>query len=188
MQINIYLITFSILLLCLYMEIHEVETSSSEFEFYTNQHNNFNLLYPSDWNIIEFSNDISDGDLKFLITFISPMDDSSDKFQEFFTIKMKEITTNEKIDDQNSFQDYFNNYTNKIGKSKYLTISEPEINSSSQIKTINYNITSNQGLIFHKKEYILQKNERVFHIEFTLTNDTPNAFAKTMRKIVTSFN
>lgn len=188
MQINIYLITFFILVVCLYMKIHEVESSSPEFKFYTNKYNNFNLLYPSSWNIIEFSNDISDGDLKFLTTFISPMDGSNDKFQEFFTIKMKKINANEKIYPQNSFQEYFNNYTNKIEKSKFLTISEPEINKSSQIKTIDYNITSNQGLIFHKKEYILQKNEQVFHIEFTLTNDTPNTFAKTMKKIVTSFN
>ena len=189
MKVNVFLlytiIVAILLFVCIEMSYMGSYSETKKFKLYKNQDLDFNILYPIDWKIVEFSDDIADEGLQIISSFISPLDNSNDGFQEFFTIKTKSINDTDNKD--LVLCDYFNDYFYKIQESKSIGSSEVNLYTNSSIKTLDYTFIPQPGLILNKKEAIFLKNDRIFHIEFTLTNDTANSFTPMIKEILYSF-
>ncbi|MGB9167512.1 MAG: hypothetical protein WCB31_01130 [Nitrososphaeraceae archaeon] len=189
MKVNVFLlytiIVAILLFVCIEMSYMGAYSETQKFKLYKNQELDFNILYPSDWKIVEFSDDITDEGLQIISSFISPLDNSNDGFQEFFTIKTKSINDTDNKD--LVLWDYFNDYFYKIQESKSIGSSEVNLYTNSSIKTLDYTFIPQPGLILNKKEAIFLKNDRIFHIEFTLTSDTANSFTPMIKGILYSF-
>ena len=188
MKVNVFLLyTIFVVILflgCIEMSYMGSYSETQKFKLYKNQDFDFNILYPFGWKIVEFSDDITYQGLQIISSFISPLDNSNDGFQEFFTIKTKSINdTNNKV----LLGDYFNDYFFKIQESKSIRSSYVNLNTNSSIKSLDYTFTPQPGLVLNKKEAIFLKNDRIFHIEFTLTNDTANSFTPIIKEILYSF-
>jgi len=188
MKVNVFLlytiIVAILLFVCIEMSYMGSYSETQKFKLYKNQHLDFSILYPIDWKIVEFSDDITDEGLQIISSFISPLDNSNDVFQEFFTIKTKSINYTDNKD--LVLWDYFNDYFYKI-ESKSIGSSEVNLYTNSSIKTLDYTFIPQPGLILNKKEAIFLKNDRIFHIEFNLTNDTANTFTPMIKEILYSF-
>lgn len=189
MKVNVFLlytiIVAILLFVCIEMSYMGSYSETLKFKLYKNQDLDFSILYPIDWKIVEFSDDITDEGLQIISSFISPLDNSNDGFQEFFTIKTKSINATDSKD--LVLWDYFNDYFYKIQESKSVGSSEVNLYTNSSIKTLDYTFTPQPGLILNKKEAIFLKNDRIFHIEFTLTDDTANSFTPMIKEILYSF-
>lgn len=188
MKVNVFLlytiIVVILLFVCVEMSYMGSYSEIQKFKLYKNQELDFNISYPSDWKIVEFSDDITDEGLQIISSFISPLDNSNDIFQEFFTIKTKSINDTDNKD--LVLWDYFNDYFYKI-ESNSIGSSEVNLYTNSSIKTLDYTFIPQPGLILNKKEAMFLKNDRIFHIEFTLTNDTANTFTAMIKEILYSF-
>ena len=160
-------------------------SETQKFKLYKNQDLDFSILYPIDWKIIEFSDIIKDEDLQIISSFISPLDNSNDAFQEFFTIKTRSIDQSENNDV--FFREYFNDYFHKIQQTKSTTNIKGNLHTNSSIKTLDYIFTPQPGLILHKIDAISLKNNRIFHIDFTLTNNPGISLTHIIDEILKSF-
>ena len=184
MKVNVFLlytiIVVILLLVCVEMSYMGSYSEIQKFKLYKNQELDFNISYPSDWKIVEFSDDITDEGLQIISSFISPLDSSVDPFQEFFTIKTM------KLDPKDSFSNNFHQYLERLKQSiTNVNISKLD-DISNQSKYLKYSFSPQPGLIINKSEYIFLNNDNdVFHIEFTSNNNNKN-FELLINKIISS--
>jgi len=67
--------------------------TNSNYLTYVNPQDGFELQYPSNWEKIEFSRGIVEENRSILVNFISPLEDASDVFREYFIIEKGNLTS-----------------------------------------------------------------------------------------------
>jgi eukaryotic-like serine/threonine-protein kinase len=65
----------------------------SNFLTYVNPQDGFKIQYPSNWEKIEFSRGIVEENRSILVNFISPLEDASDVFREYFIIEKGNLSS-----------------------------------------------------------------------------------------------
>jgi eukaryotic-like serine/threonine-protein kinase len=65
----------------------------SNFLTYVNPQDGFKIQYPSNWEKIEFSRGIVEENRSILVNFISPLEDASDGFREYFIIEKGNLSS-----------------------------------------------------------------------------------------------
>src|SRR5918912_1439528 len=88
-----------------------VVRKTSEFVMYTNPIYGFKILYPANWEKIDFGQTIEEDDRHIVVTFLSPLEDTLDRFREYLIIQVGEIMFNR------SLEQYVDNQVNSLRRS-----------------------------------------------------------------------
>lgn len=145
---------------------------------YHNDVYNFVIEYPSNWEIIEFGNNIQEGENSLIVTFISPAVGIHDTFREYLTIKTMDVVKNNA-----SLRHAIDNYVVLLKELPNFKLEK--YCRSNDMYLINYSFTPSKEAI-HKLEVILFYNF-AFIFEFAYTNMAGDPL-KSVNELLKTFN
>jgi eukaryotic-like serine/threonine-protein kinase len=71
--------------------------TNGNFLTYVNPQDEFKIQYPSNWEKIQFSRGIIEENRSILVNFISPLENASDVFREYFIIEKGNLTSHSSV-------------------------------------------------------------------------------------------
>jgi hypothetical protein len=160
-----------------------VVRKTSEFVMYTNPIYGFKILYPANWEKIDFGQTIEEDDRHIVVTFLSPLEDTLDRFREYLIIQVGEIMFNR------SLEQYVDNQVNSLRRS-LPNFEIVESNATAIKDNLAYTIV----YIFKigKDEYKvtevwITKDNKLYYIKYSTELGNSDNYESTVRKMIDSF-
>ena len=160
-----------------------VVRKTSEFVMYTNPIYGFKILYPANWEKIDFGQAIEEDDRHIVVTFLSPLEDTLDRFREYLIIQVGEIMFNR------SLEQYVDNQVNSLRRS-LPNFEIVESNATAIKDNLAYTIV----YIFKigKDEYKvtevwITKDNKLYYIKYSTELGNSDNYESTVRKMIDSF-
>ena len=75
-----------------------IARKTSEFVTYTNSMYGFRIQYPANWEKIDFGQAIEEDDRHIVVTFLSPPENTLDRFREYLVIQVGKIMINRSLE------------------------------------------------------------------------------------------
>ncbi len=160
-----------------------VVRKTSEFVMYTNPIYGFKILYPANWEKIDFGQTIEEDDRHIVVTFLSPLEGTLDRFREYLIIQVGEIMFNR------SLEQYVDNQVNSLRRS-LPNFEIVESNATAIKDNLAYTIV----YIFKigKDEYKvtevwITKDNKLYYIKYSTELGNSDNYESTVRKMIDSF-
>ena len=160
-----------------------VVRKTSEFVMYTNPIYGFKILYPANWEKIDFGQAIEEDDRHIVVTFLSPLKDTLDRFREYLIIQVGEIMFNR------SLEQYVDNQVNSLRRS-LPNFEIVESNATAIKDNLAYTIVyifkiGNDE--YKVTEVWITKDNKLYYIKYSTELGNSDNYESTVRKMIDSF-
>jgi hypothetical protein len=160
-----------------------IARETTGFLTYTNPIYGFRIQYPANWEKIDFGQAIEEDDRHIVVTFLSPSEDTLDRFREYLIIQVGKIMFNHSlgyyIDTQiNSLKHSLPNFE--------IIESNATVLAGNLAHTIVYMFKVGEDEYKVTEVWII-KNNKLYYLKYSTESENNGNYGSTIRKMIDSF-
>jgi hypothetical protein len=163
--------------------LENIARKTSEFVTYTNPMYGFRIQYPANWEKIDFGQAIEEDDRHIVVTFLSPPENTLDRFREYLVIQVGKIMINR------SLEHYVDKQINSLR------------HSLPNFEIVESNATALVGNLAHTIVYMFKvgedeykvtevwiiKDNKLYYVKYSTELENSGNYESTVRKMIDSF-
>ena len=156
---------------------------TSEFVTYTNPMYGFRIQYPANWEKIDFGQAIEEDDRHIVVTFLSPPENTLDRFREYLVIQVGKIMINR------SLEHYVDKQINSLRHSLpnfEIVESNATAIADNLAHTIVYMFKVGEDEYKVMEVWIIKDN-KLYYVKYSTELENSGNYESTVRKMIDSF-
>jgi hypothetical protein len=160
-----------------------IAKKTAGFLTYTNPIYGFRIEYPTEWEKIDFGQAIEEDDRHIVVTFLSPSEDTLDRFREYLIIQVGKIMFNR------SLEYYIDTQINSLRHSLpnfEIVESNATILAGNLAHTIVYMFKVGEDEYKVTEVWIIKDN-KLYYLKFSTESENSGNYGSTIRKMIDSF-
>jgi hypothetical protein len=160
-----------------------IAKKTAGFLTYTNPTYGFRIEYPTEWEKIDFGQAIEEDDRHIVVTFLSPSEDTLDRFREYLIIQVGKIMFNR------SLEYYIDTQINSLRHSLpnfEIVESNATILAGNLAHTIVYMFKVGEDEYKVTEVWIIKDN-KLYYLKFSTESENSGNYGSTIRKMIDSF-
>jgi hypothetical protein len=160
-----------------------IARKTAGFLTYTNPIYGFRIQYPTNWEKIDFGQAIEEDDRHIVVTFLSPSEDTLDRFREYLIIQVGKIMFNR------SLEYYIDTQINSLRHSLpnfEIVESNATLLAGNLAHTIVYMFKVGEDKYKVTEVWIIKDN-KLYYLKYSTESENSGNYGSTIRKMIDSF-
>jgi hypothetical protein len=160
-----------------------IARKTAGFLTYTNPIYGFRIQYPTNWEKIDFGQAIEEDDRHIVVTFLSPSEDTLDRFREYLIIQVGKIMFNR------SLEYYIDTQINSLRHSLpnfEIVESNATVLAGNLAHTIVYMFKVGEDKYKVTEVWIIKDN-KLYYLKYSTESENSGNYGSTIRKMIDSF-
>jgi eukaryotic-like serine/threonine-protein kinase len=159
--------------------------TSNNFLTYESPVYGFKIQYPSDWERIEFSREVEEGNRKIIVNFLSPLESPSDTFREYFIIERGTLESHTALPLQSSVNTYITSLKS-LPNFKIIESNTVSFAQSLAMKLV-YSYNNPEVGVTKTMDMLTIKNDKLYLLSFNSDAVKYNNYLPTIQKMLDLF-
>ena len=161
-----------------------ISRKTSEFVTYTNPMYGFRIQYPANWEKIDFGQAIEEDDRHIVVTFLSPPENTLDRFREYLVIQVGKIMINRSLEHYVDKQ--INSLRHSLPNFEIVESNATAIADNNLAHTIVYMFKVGEDEYKVMEVWIIKDN-KLYYVKYSTELENSGNYESTVREMIDSF-